>query len=157
FSSGDTKQHRMAGTSPARRLGAIAGILAVATVAVYAQVVHHGFVNWDDPDYVVRNPAVSGGVSLGGIAWAFTHCQGATWHPLTSLSHMLDCQLYGLWPGGHHLTSVLLHVVATLLLLGTLYALTGQAGASAFVAGLFALHPLRAESVAWVSERKDVL
>src|SRR5262245_7652733 len=136
------------------RLGAL---LAVATVAVYAQVIQHGFVNWDDPDYVVQNPMVVRGVTPGGIAWAFTHRHSATWHPLTSLSHMLDCDLFGLWPGGHHLTSVLLHVVATLLLLGVLSTLTGRAGPSAFVAGVFALHPLRAESVAWVSERKDVL
>ena len=136
------------------RLGAL---LAVATLAVYAQVVQHGFVNWDDPDYVVQNPMVVRGVTLDGVAWAFTHRHSATWHPLTSLSHMLDCELFGLWPGGHHLTSVLLHVVATLLLLGVLTTLTGRAGPSAFVAGVFALHPLRAESVAWVSERKDVL
>jgi len=136
------------------RLGAL---LAVATLAVYAQVVQHGFVNWDDPDYVVQNPIVARGVTLDGIAWAFTHRHSATWHPLTSLSHMLDCEVFGLWPGGHHLTSVLLHVVATLLLLGVLTTLTGRAGPSAFVAGVFALHPLRAESVAWVSERKDVL
>src|SRR5580765_2039483 len=136
------------------RLGAL---LAVATLAVYAQVVQHGFVNWDDPDYVVQNPIVARGVTLDGIAWAFTHRHSATWHPLTSLSHMLDCEVFGLWPGGHHLTSVLLHVVATLLLLGVLSTLTGRTGPSAFVAGVFALHPLRAESVAWVSERKDVL
>ena len=132
-------------------------VLAAATLAVYAQVVHHDFVNWDDPVYVTRNPVVSRGLSLEGVAWAFTHRHGATWHPITSLSHMLDCQLWGQWPGGHHLTSVLLHVVATLLLLGMLSALTGEPAPSAFVAGVFALHPLRAESVAWVSERKDVL
>jgi len=138
----------------ARWLGVI---LAAATLAVYAQVVRYDFVNWDDPEYVVQNPVVSGGLSLKGVAWAFTHRHGATWHPATSLSHMLDCQLWGLWAGGHHLTSVLLHVCATLLLLGMLCALTGEAAPSAFVAGVFALHPLRAESVAWVSERKDVL
>ena len=140
--------------SAARWLGTI---LAAATIAVYAQVVHHDFVNWDDPEYVVQNPVVSKGLSLEGVAWAFANRHGATWHPITSLSHMLDCQLYGLWPGGHHLTSVLLHVGATLLLLGMLCALTGEPAPSAFVAGAFALHPLRAESVAWVSERKDVL
>ena len=132
-------------------------VLAASTLAVYAQVVHHDFVNWDDPVYVTRNPVVSRGLSLEGVAWASTHRHGATWHPITSLSHMLDCQLWGLWPGGHHLTSVLLHVAATLLLLGMLSALTGEPAPSAFVAGVFALHPLRAESVAWVSERKDVL
>jgi len=135
----------------------LAALLAVATLAVYAQVVRFDFVNWDDPDYVTQNPIVVGGLSVRGVAWAFTHRHSATWHPLTSLSHMLDCDLFGLWAGGHHLTSVLLHVVATLLLFGVLSTLTGRAGPSAFVAGVFALHPLRAESVAWVSERKDVL
>jgi len=101
-------------------------VLAASTLAVYAQVVHHDFVNWDDPVYVTRNPVVSRGLSLEGVAWAFTHSHGATWHPITSLSHMLDCQLWGLWPGGHHLMSVLLHVAATLLLLGMLSALTGE-------------------------------
>jgi hypothetical protein len=136
------------------RLGAL---LAVVTLAVYAQVVHHDFVNWDDPDHIVRNPMVAGGLSVRGVVWAFTHYHIAIWHPLTSLSHMLDCEIFGLWPGGHHLTSVLLHVVATLLLFGVLCTLTGRTAPSAFVAGVFALHPLRAESVAWVSERKDVL
>ena len=140
--------------SAARWLGTV---LAALTLAVYAQVVHHDFVNWDDPVYVVQNRVVSRGLSLDGVAWAFTHRHSATWHPITSLSHMLDCQLWGLWPGGHHLTSVLLHVCATLLLLGLLSATTGEPAPSAFVAGVFALHPLRAESVAWVSERKDVL
>ena len=144
----------MATLSAARRLGTI---LAAATIVVYAQVARYDFVNWDDPEYVLQNPAVSAGLSLGGVAWAFTHRHGETWHPITSLSHMLDCQLYGLWPGGHHLTSVLLHVCATLLLFGVLCALSGEPAPSAFVAGAFALHPLRAESVAWVAERKDVL
>ena len=144
----------MATLSAARRLGTI---LAAATIVVYAQVARYDFVNWDDPEYVLQNPAVSAGLSLGGVAWAFTHRHGETWHPITSLSHMLDCQLYGLWPGGHHLTSVLLHVCAMLLLFGVLCALSGEPAPSAFVAGAFALHPLRAESVAWVAERKDVL
>ena len=138
----------------ARCFGAL--ILA-ATLLVYAQVGRHDFVNWDDPVYVVRNPIVSRGITLTGLGWAFTHVHGVNWHPITSLSHMLDCELFGLWPGGHHLMSVVLHAVAALLLLGLLTAMTGAPGPSAFVAGVFALHPLRVESVAWVAERKDVL
>jgi Flp pilus assembly protein TadD len=131
--------------------------IAVATGLVYAQVLTHDFVNWDDPDYVAQNPVVSRGITAAGVVWAFTHQQVGNWHPITSLSHMLDCELFGLWPGGHHLTSVALHLLSTWLLLGLLVAMTGAPGASAFVAAVFALHPLRVESVAWVAERKDVL
>ena len=124
--------------SAARWLGTI---LAAATIALYAQVVHHDFVNWDDPEYAVRNPAVSTGLGLAGVAWAFTHRHGATWHPITSLSHCWTASSGACGPGGTR--------CATLLLLGMLCALPGEPAASAFVAGVFALHPLRAESVAW--------
>jgi protein O-mannosyl-transferase len=125
--------------------------------AVFGQTLRYRFVNFDDEKYVYENPDVTGGLSLKGIAWAFTHVHAANWHPLTWISHMLDCQFYGLNPGGHHFTNVLLHTTATLLLFLVLRRMTGALWRSAFVAALFAIHPLRVESVAWVSERKDVL
>ena len=97
------------------------------------------------------------GLTWDGVVWAFSQVHSATWHPLTWLSHMLDVQLFGMTPAGHHATNVALHVLATVVLYAALVRLTGAAGRSAAVAGLFALHPLRVESVAWVSERKDVL
>ena len=108
-------------------------------------------------EYVYENPQVSRGLTAQGIAWAFTHSHGANWHPLTWLSHMLDCQLYGLSAGGHHLTNVLLHAATAVLLFLVLRRMTGGFWPSALVAALFAVHPLRVESVAWVAERKDVL
>jgi len=131
--------------------------LAAITFAVFGQAVHFKFINFDDHLYVYENPEVARGVSLRGIVWAFTHFHAGNWHPLTWLSHMLDCQLYGLNPGGHHLTNVLLHTAAVILLFLVLRRMTGFLWRSAFVAALFAIHPLRAESVAWVAERKDVL
>ena len=149
-----------AAAAPARsgRAPAVAllGLLAV-TFAAYAPVLAHGFVEWDDPFYVTANPHVLGGLTAGGIAWAFTSTQLANWHPLTWMSHMLDVSLYGLAPWGHHLTSLLLHLANTLLLFVALRRLTRAPWPSLAVAALFALHPLHVESVAWVSERKDVL
>jgi tetratricopeptide (TPR) repeat protein len=127
----------------------------VATV--FGQTIFHDFVNFDDAAYVYGNARVIQGVSLDGMAWAFTHRHSGNWHPLTSLSHMLDCQFYGLWPGGHHLTNVFLHAATSVLLFLVLRNNTGELWPSAFVAALFAIHPLRAESVAWIAERKDVL
>jgi tetratricopeptide (TPR) repeat protein len=132
-------------------------LLALLTVGVYWPVARQGFINFDDPDYVSGNPRVQAGLSLASVQWAFTSLYACNWHPLTWLSHMLDCQIYGLKPGGHHVTSLLLHVVNSLLLFGLLKRLTGAFWRSALVAALFALHPLHVESVAWVSERKDVL
>jgi Flp pilus assembly protein TadD len=131
--------------------------LAAITIAVFGQTVRQQFVNFDDGEYVVKNPAVAHGLSLKGFVWAFTDFHCANWHPLTWLSHMLDCQLYGLHPGGHHLTNVLLHTGTAIALFLVLRRMTGALWPSAFVAAVFAIHPLRAESVAWVSERKDVL
>ncbi len=131
--------------------------LIAANLIVYAQVWGHDFVNYDDPDYVTDNPIVSEGLTRHGVAWAFTTFHSSNWHPLTWLSHMLDVQLYGLNPGPHHFTNLLLHMANTLLLFWLLHAMTGALGRSAFVAGLFAVHPLHVESVAWVAERKDVL
>jgi len=128
-----------------------------ATLIVYAPVRRHGFVNFDDPQYVGENPAVAGGLTGQALRWAFTTRHAGNWHPLTWISHLLDVQLCGLDAGPHHLTSVLLHVANTALLLALLHRMTGALFRSAFTAGLFALHPLHVESVAWVAERKDVL
>ena len=131
--------------------------LIAANLIVYAQVWHHDFINVDDPDYVIHNPAVSRGLTWNGVWWAFRTAHASNWHPLTWLSHMLDVQLYGLNPGPHHLTNEFLHIAHALLLFGLLHRMTQALGRSAFVAGLFAVHPLHVESVAWASERKDVL
>src|SRR5262249_9767101 len=131
--------------------------LTVLAVAIYWPVVRQGFICFDDPDYITTNPRTQAGVTFEGLRWAFMSFQVNNWHPVTWLSHMLDCQLYGLKPAGHHLTSVLFHVANTLLILALLSHLTGDLWRSGFVAALFAVHPLHVESVAWVSERKDVL
>ncbi len=131
--------------------------LVVITWLVFGQTIRHQFVNFDDEDYVYENPAVLAGLSLDRIGWAFTHTVSANWHPLTVVSHMLDCTLYGLNPGGHHFTNVCLHSIAVVLLFLVLWDMTGAIWRSGFVAAVFAIHPLRAESVAWISERKDVL
>ena len=114
-------------------------------------------MNLDDPLYVYENPHVRDGITPEGIRWAFTNLDANFWHPLTWLSHMLDWQLFGPRASGHHATGLLLHVACTLLLFLALSRLTGRFWESAAVAALFALHPLHVESVAWVSERKDVL
>jgi hypothetical protein len=132
-------------------------VLAALTVAVYAPVGRFDFVQLDDPAYVTENPHVLGGLTLDGLAWAFTTGHAANWHPVTWLSHMLDVQLFGVDAGAHHLTSLALHAANTLLLFGLLALLTGALWRSALVAALFAVHPLHVESVAWVAERKDVL
>jgi tetratricopeptide (TPR) repeat protein len=131
--------------------------LAAIIWAVFGQALGHEFVNYDDDVYVYENPEVVGGLTLHGIARAFIHVHAFNWHPLTWVSHMLDCQLYGLNPGGHHLTNILLHTVTAILLFLVMRRMTGALWRSAFVAMVFAIHPLRVESVAWVAERKDVL
>ena len=152
--------------------------LAAIVFATFGRSIHNDFVKGDDNDYVYEHPHIIKGLSAQSVAWAFTHVHADNWHPLTSISHMLDCQIYGLQPWGHHLTNILLHALGAMLLFLALLQLT-NAGAGigdggrdqrsrlqvltsnvwpcAFVAALFAIHPLRAESVAWVSERKDVL
>jgi tetratricopeptide (TPR) repeat protein len=132
-------------------------LLAALVWIVFGQTLGHRFVNFDDDAYVYENPMVKGGLTPAAIAWAFTHKHQNNWHPLTSLSHILDCQLYGLNAGGHHLTNVLLHGATAILLFLVLRRMTAALWPSALVAVLFAIHPLRVESVAWVSERKDVL
>ena len=131
--------------------------LALATAAVYWPVRHFGFVNYDDPDYVANNARVQEGITREGVVWAFTTTDAYNWHPLTWLSHMLDCQLFGLNAGAHKLVNVVFHIASALLLFSVPDQMTGAPWRSAFVAALFALHPLHVESVAWVAERKDVL
>jgi tetratricopeptide (TPR) repeat protein len=131
--------------------------LAVVTALVYLPVAKHGFINFDDPDYVTGNPYVQAGLRPESIRWALTGVYSSNWHPLTWMSHMLDCQLYSQKPAGHHLTNVAFHMANTVLVFLLLRLMTSAFWRSAFVAGLFALHPLHVESVAWVAERKDVL
>ena len=135
----------------------IALALVAYTFANFAAAGRFEFVRFDDPDYVTQNPQVLAGLSWHGVQWAIVTGHAANWHPLTWLSHMLDVQLFGLNAGSHHLMNVGFHVLNTLLLFAVLYRATRAVGRSAFVAALFAVHPLHVESVAWVSERKDVL
>jgi protein O-mannosyl-transferase len=154
--SAQTKLNLEPGTN--RREWLIALLLVLVTVLLYHSVFHFGFVNYDDDDYVVQNLHVQKGLTPDNAAWAFTSGYACNWHPLTWLSHMLDCQFYGLGhPGGHHLTNLLFHVANALLLFAWLFRVTGARWRSAFVAALFAWHPLHVESVAWIAERKDVL
>lgn len=132
-------------------------VLLAVTIMVYWQTGSNEFINFDDPGYVTQNAQVKAGLSRPGLLWAFTSTTESNWHPLTWLSHMMDCQLFGMNPKGHHLVSALLHAANTALLFLFLCRMTGAKWQSAFVAALFALHPLHVESVAWVSERKDVL
>ncbi len=162
-------------------LGVCVFLIAI-TWLVFGQTLGHEFVNFDDHVYVYESPVITGGLTLPGIIWAFTHSHARNWHPLTTISHMLDCQLFGLNAGGHHFTNVVLHTIAVVLLFLVLRDMTSSGRAvvptsrddagrdqrsrlqnqgalwpSAFVAALFAIHPLHVESVAWISERKDVL
>ncbi len=131
--------------------------LALAVVAAFEPVRHNSFVEYDDDQYITGNRHVIDGLTSRSAAWAFTNTETGNWHPVTWLSHMLDCQLYGLNPVGHHLTNVLFHLANTLMLFWILKKMTGSMWASLFAAALFGLHPLRVESVAWAAERKDVL
>jgi tetratricopeptide (TPR) repeat protein len=129
------------------------GLVAV----VFLQTGHFNFVNYDDGGYVFENPNIKAGLTWRGVVWAFTHVHSQNWHPLTSISHMIDYQLFGLNAGAHHLVNVGLHTVVALLLFTFLWQSTNALWASAISAAIFAIHPLRVESVAWISERKDVL
>ena len=131
--------------------------LTIAVFAVYWQAAGFDFVNFDDPFYVKDNSVVGQGLTLDGIKWAFTSLYVSNWHPLTWISHMLDVQFFGMTPGLHHLTNVVIHMLNTILLFILFKNMTGALWRSAAVAALFALHPLHVESVAWISERKDVL
>lgn len=131
--------------------------LVIVTLIVYAQAAQFDFVNYDDPDYVTNNPHVRAGLTADGVRWAFTSTEAANWFPVTRLTHLLDVQLFGVAPGAHHIVNVLLHAAAVALLFAFLFAATGARWPSALVALVFAIHPLHVESVAWISERKDVL
>src|SRR3974390_1980705 len=135
---------------------ALYGVLVILTFAAFSSVIHHDFVEYDDQDYVTENPQVQAGLTWSGIGWALK-AHSANWIPLTWLSHMLDCEWFGLHAGCHHLTNLLLHIASTVLLFVVLKRMTRVIWPSALVALLFALHPLHVESVAWISERKDVL
>src|SRR5438046_6699358 len=131
--------------------------LAVVTFGIYAQVIGHRFITIDDLSYIEENPIVNRGVTLGGLAWAFSTFRQANWHPLTWIAHMIDSQLFGMFAGGHLLVNALIHAANTLLVFWLLLRTTHARWSSALVAALFALHPLHVESVAWASERKDTL
>ena len=137
--------------------GLLSLALGILTLCVYAQVWRFPFITLDDPIYVSTNPHVRAGLTLAGIKWAFDRFYFANWAPLTWLSFMLDGSAYDAWAGGYHVTNVVLHLANVLLLFHVVKKATGQQLAGAFVAGLFAVHPIHAESVVWVSERKDVL
>jgi protein O-mannosyl-transferase len=139
-------------------IAAVCAFLVLAVALVFGRTVQYGFVNFDDNKYVYENPRVTQGFSGESVAWAFSSFDACNWHPVTWLSHLLDCQLYGSQcAGGHHLTNVLLHAAVAVLLFLMLLRMTGDLWPSAFAAAAFAVHPLRVESVAWVAERKDLL
>ncbi len=135
----------------------VCGMLLLGVCLVFGQTVRHGFITMDDPEYVYRNPVVRGGLTFRGVFWALLGSHAYNWHPLTWMSHMLDCQCYGLAAGPHHATNVVLHGLSACTLLVLLRRLSGDFWSSAFVAAIFAVHPLHVESVAWVAERKNVL
>src|SRR5437588_6553522 len=140
-----------------RRIVAVCVFLTVIVWIVFGQTVRHDFVNFDDDRYVYENSHVSAGLTRDGLKWVLTHSHANLWHPLTTLSHMADCQIFGLKPAGHHFSNVLLHNIAAVLLFLVFAGMTGRIWQSAFVAAIFAIHPMRVESVAWIAERKDVL
>ncbi len=135
----------------------ICACLFVLTWVVFGQTLRYDFVNYDDQRYVYQNTRITSGINFANVAWAFSHIHSENWHPLTTITHMLDCQLHGLNAGGHHFTNVLLHCLAVVLLFVALKRMTGALWRSAFVSAVFAVHPLHVESVAWIAERKDVL
>jgi tetratricopeptide (TPR) repeat protein len=142
---------------PKWKVPAICALLAILVFLVFGQTVGHGFVHYDDYYDVLDNRHVTAGLTLPAVEWAFTSKEGGLWTPLVMISHMLDWQLYGQYAGGHHLTNVLLHLASTILLFLILRRMTGALWRSAFVAAVFAIHPLHVESVAWIAERKDAL
>jgi hypothetical protein len=133
--------------------------LTVLTLLTFWRVSQHEFLNYDDPDYVTNNPHVQAGVTAEGVRWAFTklHGEATYWHPITWLAHMLDCQLFGLNAGAHHLVNAVIHVINVLLLFLLLNRITGAFWGSVLVAAIFGLHPIQVDTVAWIAERKNVL
>ncbi|PYX89506.1 MAG: hypothetical protein DMG67_14935, partial [Acidobacteria bacterium] len=132
-------------------------LLIAGTLALYNPATRNGFINYDDNSYITLNPHVQAGLTLDGMRWAFTTFDVSNWHPITWLSHMLDCQLFGLNPAGHHFVSILLHALNVALVFWLLLQATGAQWRGLWVAALFAVHPINVESVAWVAERKNVL
>ena len=132
-------------------------LLLAGTFLIYWQGTNNGFINFDDNEYITENRQLQSGLTLESVHWAFTIASFANWHPVTWVSHMLDFQLYGLNPAGHHFTSLLIHAANVLLLFLLLNRLTGDPWKCAAVSALFAFHPLNVESVAWIAERKNVL
>jgi Flp pilus assembly protein TadD len=160
FKADSSSQESESKTTNLNRRWAVPGVcvfLAIITFAVFGQTAHYDFVNFDDNLYVYKNPNVTLGITSSGVASVFSFRATDNWVPLTTISHMVDCQVYGLNAGEHHLTNVLLQATTAILLFLVLHRMTAALWRSAFVAAVFAVHPLRAESVAWVSERKDVL
>ena len=143
--------------SPRERTLLLCLLLTVVVLVFYHPVVHNGFVEYDDSGYIVANAHVRAGLTWATVKWAFTAYEQANWHPLTWLSHALDCQLFGVNPIGHHYVNVLLHAANAVLLFLLLQSATGFRWRSLMVAALFALHPMNVESVAWAAERKNVL
>jgi len=135
----------------------LVGLISTLTIVVYAESLKYGFIHLDDYEYILDNPNVTNGLTVNGFKWAFTTFYACNWHPLTWLSHMLDCRLFGLDAGGHHLTNLIIHLASTIILFLVLNRATGSLIRSAFVSIVFGVHPLHVESVAWISERKDVL
>ena len=157
FGGVTSSQHKPFTAKP--RLIALCALLFTCVVFVFSPAVQNKFLSWygDDPLYVTANSHVATGLTFENIRWALTSTERSNWHPLTWISHMVDCELYGLKPAGHHFTNVLLHAAGAVLLFILFHRMTRATWSSMAIAILFALHPLRAESVAWVSERKDVL
>ena len=135
----------------------LGSLLFLLAFWVFLPALRNGFIDFDDPEYIYENAQVRIGLTWESVQWAFTTFAAGFWHPLTWLSILLDCTLYGLHPAGHHLTSLLLHAANTVLLFEVFRRMTGAAWRSVFVAALFAVHPLHVESVVWAAERKDVL
>ena len=134
-----------------KKLWLIAGILVVINVMAYFPVSNYGFVNYDDATYISNNANVTRGLTIDGLVWAFTTGRASNWHPVTWLSHMTDVQLFGVNPGAHHVVNLVLHIANTLLLFWFFQRATGQLGASAFVAALFAVHPLHVDCLLYTS------
>jgi hypothetical protein len=135
----------------------VAASLVVLVVAVFGTTAGYGFIAYDDPYYVTDNALVVQGLTWRGVKWALTTTDYFYWHPLTWLSHMLDCELFGLNPHGHHVTNIVIHSATTVLVFACFLSLTGQLGRSGVLAALFAVHPLHVEPVAWIAERKELL
>ena len=136
---------------------AVVAVLVALVVAIYGQTLQFGFLSYDDRLFVVDSPAVAAGLKSDSLHWALTNGPLGEWYPLSMLSHMLDCQLFGLHAWGHHLTNVLLHAATSIALFLVLRSMTGELWPSAFVAAVFAVHPQHVECVAWIAERHDML